>query len=421
VLWLYNVLLIILSPVILLVAWWLPELREGLADRLGRWKDRRRIEGLGDGKTIWLHGVSAGEVRLIKPLIAELKRRLPDAQYFATTITPAGRRVLDLFAAEESLVVSYFPLTDLPWVVARFVKAVRPRVFISTEAEAWPNLNYALKRRGVKRLLVNARIFAASKSALELKGVRWLLSGFDCVLCQSQQNADDFARIGVPREKLIVAGNIKSDFTIAPWTDAQAAEFRALHGWENARVLTAGSTHTGEDELVLDAFVALRAKHPEWVLALTPRHPERREEVAALCRQRGLEARLLTKGGNGAPVLIVDVMGALLDYYRASSLVILGGTFNARVGGHNILEPAHLAKPVICGPYIDSIADSVVLLRAADAVVETSADGLGKAVLALAEDETRRAELGVRAKKVAESLMGATKISVDAIMREMGS
>jgi 3-deoxy-D-manno-octulosonic-acid transferase len=192
VLWLYNVLLIILSPVILLVAWWLPELREGLAERLGRWKDRSHIEGLGDGKAIWLHGVSAGEVRLIKPLIAELKRRLPGAQYFATTITPAGRRVLDQFAAEESLVVSYFPLTDLPWVVARFVKAVRPRVFISTEAEAWPNLNYALKRRGVKRLLVNARIFAASKSALELKGVRWLLSWFDCVLCQSQQNADDF-------------------------------------------------------------------------------------------------------------------------------------------------------------------------------------------------------------------------------------
>jgi 3-deoxy-D-manno-octulosonic-acid transferase len=120
-------------------------------------------------------------------------------------------------------------------------------------------------------------------------------------------------------------------------------------------------------------------------------------------------------------VLIVDVMGALLDYYRASSLVILGGTFNARVGGHNILEPAHLAKPVVCGPYIDSIADSVVLLRAAGAVVETGVDGLGKAVLALAEDETRRSELGMRAKKVAESLMGATKISVDAIMREMGS
>jgi 3-deoxy-D-manno-octulosonic-acid transferase len=421
VLWLYNVLLVILSPIILLVAWWHPGLREGMAERLGLWKDRRRIEGLGSGKAIWLHGVSAGEVRLIKPLIAELKRRLPDAQYFATTITPAGRRVLDQIAAEESAVASYFPLTDLPWVVARFVGSVRPRIFISTEAEAWPNLMHFLKRRGVKNILVNARIFAASKSKLELKVIKWLLRGFDLIICQTQEFANEFARIGIPRHKLTAAGNIKSDFAVAPWADAEVREFRNRHGWANARVLTAGSTHPGEEELVLSAFAALRQQHPEWALALTPRHPERREEVLALCRQRGLEAALLSKGISDAPVLIVDKMGVLLDYYRVADLVFLGGTFNRRVGGHNILEPAHFAKAIIIGPYIDSIADAVVQLRSAEAVLETAPDRIAEAVVALAEDEPRRKEIGERAKALAISLMGATKRTVDVILRELNA
>ncbi len=393
-------------------------MREGLAERLGVWKDRQRIDAI-SGKAIWLHGVSAGEVRLLLPIIEELKRRLPDAAFFATTITPEGMRVLEQFTGRNGVVASYFPLTDLPWISSRFANAVRPRIYITTEAEAWPNITSILKRRGIKSLLVNARLFAGSKGALELRGVRWLMRGFHLILCQTQQFADDFARIGVPREKLRAVGNMKSDFNILPWSSAQLHEFKGKRGWEGARVLVAGSTHAGEDEPILAAFAALRAKHPEWVLAITPRHPERRDEVLALCRQKGLEADLLSNGGAGAPVLIVDVMGALLDYYRCADLAILGGTFNPRVGGHNILEPAHLAKAVIAGPHVDSIADSMERLRLADAVASTTAEQLAKETVALAEDEARRTSMGLRAQEVARSLKGATKLTVDAVMEAL--
>ena len=418
---LYNVLLTILSPVILAVAWWHPGLREGLNERLGMWKDRARIDAI-RGKAIWLHGVSAGEVKLLKPLIDELRRRLPDTPFFATTITPAGMRVLEQFADGEKVVASYFPLVDLPWVSARFASTVRPLIYITTEVEAWPNLTGILKRRGIKSLLVNARLFAQSKGALELKGVRWLMRDFHMILCQTQQFADNFARIGVPRNRLRAVGNIKSDLAITPWDDARLLEFKRRHGWENARVLVAGSTHPGEDEPVLGAFAAIRAKHPEWVLAITPRHPERRDEVMALCKQKGLDAALLS--GNGvasAPVLIVDVMGVLIDFYRCADLVILGGTFNPRVGGHNVLEPAHLAKAVIAGPHIDSIADSMEQLRPADAVVCSSVEKLAADALALAEDEAWRTGIGFRAQEIARSLAGATKLTVDAALDALDS
>lgn len=417
---LYNVLLTILSPVIFTVAWWHPGLREGLNERLGMWKDRKRIDAI-RGNAMWLHGVSAGEVKLLKPLIDELRRRLPDTPFFATTITPAGMRVLEQFADGEKVVASYFPLVDLPWISRRFVNAVRPLIYITTEAEAWPNLTGILKRRGIKSLLVNARLFAASKSPMELRGVRWLMRDFHMILCQTQQFADNFARIGVPRERLRAVGNIKSDMVIAPWDDAQLQEFKRKRGWEHARVLVAGSTHPGEEEPILNAFAAIRRKHPEWVLAITPRHPERRDEVMALCRQKGLDAALLSSGGTGATVLIVDVMGVLIDYYRCADLVILGGTFNPKVGGHNVLEPAHLAKAVIAGPHIDSIADSMEQLRPADAVVCSSVEKLAADALALAEDEARRTGIGLRAQEIAKSLAGATKLTVDAAMDALDS
>jgi 3-deoxy-D-manno-octulosonic-acid transferase len=417
---LYNVLLTILSPLVLAIAWWHPGLREGLNERLGTWKDRARIDAI-RGKAIWLHGVSAGEGRLLKPLIEELRRRLPDTPFFATTITPAGMRVLEQFADSETVVASYFPLVDLPWISNRFVNAVRPLIYITTEAEAWPNLTGILKRRGIKSMLVNARLFAASKSALELRGVRWLMRDFHMILCQTQQFADNFTRIGVPRDRLRAVGNIKSDLAIAPWDDAQLNEFKRKHGWEGSRVLIAGSTHPGEEEPILNAFAALRAKHPEWVLAITPRHPERRDEVMALCKQKGLDAALLSSGGAGAPVLVVDVMGVLIDYYRCADLVILGGTFNPKVGGHNVLEPAHLAKAVIAGPHVDSIEDSMERLRPADAVLCSGVERLGQDTLTLAEDDARRTGMGRRAQEVAISLAGATKLTVDAVMDALDS
>ncbi|MCD6282976.1 hypothetical protein J7J84_05165 [bacterium] len=419
---LYNVLLVLLSPLVYLVANMNPKLRQGMAERLGRWPKPERIR-MPVGTNIWLHSVSVGEVKLLQPLISALRERLPGAKFFTTTITRSGRKMLDHIAqGQEDVIASYFPLADLPWVIARFLNAVKPLVYIATEAEAWPNLQARLKRRGVKSLLVNARIYSSRKPAWKLKLTRMLLQDFDRIVCQSQEFADAFARIGVPREKLIVCGNIKSDIAPEAWPEPQGERFKSQFGWARRRVVTAGSTHPGEEEAILNAFQQLRVANPEWVLALTPRHPERGEEVMALAEKLNLTARLLSRKASGkAPdVVVVDKIGVLLDFYRIADAVILGGTFNPRIGGHNILEPAHLAKPVIIGPHVDSIAEHVLRLRNAGAVVEAAPDELSQALSTLAMDEESRLKIGARARTVARSLAGATACTVRAIIQEMG-
>ncbi len=418
---LYNVLLILLSPLVYLVANMNPKLRQGMTERLGRWPRPERIRRP-IGTNIWLHSVSVGEVKLLQPLISALRERLPDATFFTTTITPSGRKVLDRFAqGQEDITASYFPLADLPWVIARFLNAVKPLVYIATEAEAWPNLQAQLKRREVKSLLVNARVYSSRKPAWKLKLTRMLLQDFSRIVCQSQEFADAYARIGVPREKLIVCGNIKSDIAPEMWPETQAERFKSQLGWTRKRVVTAGSTHPGEEDAILDAFQQLRAADPGWALALTPRHPERGEEVMALAEKLNLTARLLSsKGESETPdVVVVDKIGELLDYYRIADIVILGGTFNPRIGGHNVLEPAHLAKPVIIGPHIDSIAEHVMRLRKAGGVIEVAPDELSQALSSLAMDEERRLKLGARARTVARSLAGATACTVRAIIQEL--
>lgn len=418
---LYYVLLVLLSPFVYLVASMNPKLRQGMSERLGRWPDPERIRKPA-GTNIWLHSVSVGEVKLLQPLISALRERLPGASFFATTITPSGRKVLDRIAEnQDDVTVSYFPLAELPWVIARFLNAAKPLVYIATEAEAWPNLQAQMKRRGVKSLLVNARVYSSRKPAWKLKLTRMLMQDFSRIVCQSQEFADAFANIGVPREKLIVCGNIKSDIAPEAWEKTQVERFKSQFGWAHNLVVTAGSTHPGEEEAVLDAFQQLRASDPRWVLALTPRHPERAEEVASLAQELSLKGRLLSCEDEceNPDVVVVDKMGVLLDYYRIADVVVLGGTFNPRIGGHNILEPAHLAKPVIIGPYIDSIADHVACLREAGGVVQVAPRGLPRALSSLAIEEERRLKIGACARAAAHSLAGATACTVRAIIKEI--
>jgi len=413
---LYVLLLTVLSPLIYSYAALSPKLRTGLRERLGMWPAQYRLRQIA-GQAIWLHGVSAGEAKLLEPLIRGIRQRLPGMRFFLTTITSAGRQVLDQFSADNGIVSSYFPLGDLPWIVRRFVRTVRPLLFVSTEAEAWPNLLAELKRAGVKSLLVNARVYPAGKPRWRLALTKELLRDFERILCQSAAFAHAFASIGVPPEKLLVSGNIKSDAALEVWPQARTEEFKSQLGWEGRPVLTAGSTHPQEEELILQAFSCLRIQDPRWVLALTPRHPERRKEVAALVEKHGLSCALLSSKQTfpGMEVLVVDKMGVLMDFYRIADLVILGGTFSERIGGHNILEPASLARPVIVGPHTDSIREQVTRLRQEEGFVETSQEQLATTLLALAAEPQRRATVGANARRAAESLGGAADFTAAAI------
>jgi 3-deoxy-D-manno-octulosonic-acid transferase len=419
---LYNFLLVLLSPLIYFVARLSPRLRNGFGERMGNFRSPATVEAV-RGRAIWLHGVSVGEVKLLLPLVSQLRREAPSLACFVTAITDTGMEVLQReLGKERDVALSYFPLTDLPWTVGKFIRSVQPVLYIAAEGEAWPNLMRCLRRHGVKCILVNARYYLANKPWWKRRIAGWLFGGFDRIVCQEEVFAEAFAQLGVPSERLSVSGNIKSDMALEAWNEEQVEQFKAGHGLVGRRLLVAGSTHPGEEELVLHAFVSASADQLDWSLVLVPRHPDRAQEVAGVIAASGRKARLASKRERLEPhdVLVVDEMGVLVDYYRASDLVVLGGTFHPKVGGHNILEPALAAKPVVHGPYTDSIARQAESLRHAGAAVSVGPEELAEALKRLMRDEELRRDLGIKAMEQAKSLSGATKLTVSIIMQELG-
>lgn len=419
---LYNFLLVLLSPLVCLVARLSPRLRNGFGERMGRFRNPATVEAV-RGRAVWLHGVSVGEVKLLLPLISQLRREAPSLACFVTAITATGMEVLQReLGKEREVALSYFPLADLPWTVGKFIRSVQPVLYIAAEGEAWPNLMRCLRRRGVKCILVNARYYLANKPWWKRLIAGWLFSGFDRIVCQEEVFAEAFAQLGVPRARLSVSGNMKSDMAIEVWNEAQVEQFKVGHGLVGRRLLVAGSTHPGEEDLVLRVFASISADLPDWSLVLVPRHPGRAQEVAGAVSASGRDAKLASKGEPVAPgdVLIVDEMGVLIDCYRASDLVVLGGTFHPKVGGHNILEPALAAKPIVHGPYVDSIARQTALLDSANAAVSIQPEELAQALRRLMSDEALRRDMGSKAMERAKSLTGATRRTVEIIRQELG-
>jgi len=420
---LYNVLLVLLSPLIYLLARLNPRLRHGFGERMGHFRNPEAVEAV-RGQAIWLHGVSVGEAKLLLPLVSQLREDGVQYSFFVTTITATGMEVLQREVGGASdVALAYFPLADLPWAVNRFIRAVQPVIYIAAEGEAWPNLMGSLRRQGVKCILVNARYYLANKPWWKRVIARWLFGGFDRIICQEEVFAGVFAQLGVPRERLSVSGNMKSDLSVEPWDKTRMERFKARYGLAGRRVLVAGSTHPGEEELVIQAFNSAAPGASEWSLVLVPRHPERAQEVARLAASHGHRPKRTSRLESAGPgeVVVVDEMGVLLDFYRASDLVVLGGTYHPKVGGHNILEPALAARPVIHGPYVDSIVQHAKLLDEAGGAMCAQPDELTDALGKLMQDENLRGKMGRTALEQAKSLTGATRRTAEIIQQELGT
>ncbi len=324
---------------------------------------------------LWVHAVSVGEVQAAASLVRALRRRHPQLPLVLTTSTPTGRgRARSLFGEEVAL--RYLPY-DLPGPVRRFLDRTRPRLGIVLETELWPNLYRACGRRGLPLVLASARVSARSVRRYRLLGglVRATLAHGVVVAAQSEADASRFAALGADPAQCRVVGNLKFDFELAPEAEAGGEALRATLG--AARPLwVAGSTHEGEEELVLEAHARLRASRPDALLVLAPRHPPRFAAVAALLRRRGVA--FVTRS-SAAPltaateVLLVDTLGELLLFYAAADVAFVGGSL-VPVGGHNLLEPAALGKPVVTGPYTSNAAPVARLLVEAGAA-EVVGDG----------------------------------------------
>lgn len=408
----YSLLLYLLTPALLVYF-----LVRGLGDRdwLRRWRERFALGGkraaAGDVRGFVVHAVSVGEVNAAEPLIRALMRRWPDQPVTVTCFTPTGsRRVRALFG--DTVHHRYAPI-DWPGVVGRFLAATRPRMLVVMETEIWPNLFTRARKNGIPLLISNARLTERSLRGWGRFGglAEAALDAVSLIAAQSGEDARRFVTLGADPERTRAVGNLKFDLALPEDLPEQAAALREQWG-EKRSVLVAGSTHEGDERPLLEAFRGVIDKHPDALLALAPRYPERFARVAEHASQAGFTVCRLSdaRGPDGeTQVLVIDRMGELLPYYAAADLAFVGGTL-AAVGGHNPLEPAALGKPLLFGPNTAHIEETATRLKHRGAAIEVGdAKALERAWEALMADEERRRRMGEAAKTLVENEQGALK------------
>lgn len=409
----YLVISYLAAPLVALLLFW-----KGLGNR-AYWERFEERFGFGrsrlDAPGIWVHAVSVGEVVAASSLIAALRRDYPQFPVVVTTVTPTGaQRVRDLFG--DDVLHSYAPY-DTIGSVRRFFERMQPRLAIVIETELWPNLYAACGARGVPLVLANARISPRSVQRYRrfIGLFRQALSNGVVIAAQSEQDAERFLSLGADPARTVVTGNLKADLVFPPGMTASGCQFRADYIGGRPTWIAA-STHAGEEEAALDAHERVRASHGEALLLLVPRHPDRFDGVAEMLNSRGIPFGRRSKVETPAPdqpVYLVDSLGELPMFYAAADVAFVGGSL-VPIGGHNLLEPAALAMPIVAGPHNFNAEDIASLLQEAGALqlVEEAAT-LGEAITALLADPKLRHERGARARRVVTASGGALQQLLD--------
>jgi 3-deoxy-D-manno-octulosonic-acid transferase len=359
-------------------------------------------------RCIWVHAVSVGEVQAAAPLIRVLAQRFPDRALLITTVTPTGAaRVRSLFG--DSVYHCFMPF-EFPHAVNAFFPRVNPEAALVMETEIWPNLYRACGVRKVPLILVSARISPKSVPGYRklLPLIRETLSHGIIIAAQSEPDAERFLSLGANPSRTCVMGNIKFDVEPDPDVPAKGKAARAELFGERP-VWIAASTHEGEEELVLQAHQALRQRHPDLLLVLVPRHPERFTSVRELVESRAFSVVSRTEGrpAGDAAVFLGDTMGEVPMFYVASDIAFVAGSL-VPIGGHNLLEPAALGVPAVTGPHnfnAQDIADLFIELGACRRVADT--DELVEAISELLSNPAEAARLGRAGQDLLEKNRGA--------------
>ena len=321
-----------------------------------RWKERfGYITEPSSYGGIWIHAVSLGEVNAAVPLIRALIEKYPNRQFIVTTVTPTGSdRVKQVFGSTVFHV--YLPY-DLPSAVNRFLDRVQPSMAVVMETEIWPNLYYACGERDLPLFLANARLSRQSEAAY--KPIRYLVSmALQCVwgvAAQADADAIRLMNLGAFHERVRMVNSLKFDIDIEQETIELGNKFRT-EVFGTRPVWLAASTHEGDEEPVLEAHKKLLDLFPDLLLVLVPRHPERFDRAHDLCHKVGVSTVLRSQNVEvcqATQCYLGDTLGELLMLYQAADIAFVGGSLSD-VGGHNVLEPAALAKPVLFGPNISN-------------------------------------------------------------------
>jgi 3-deoxy-D-manno-octulosonic-acid transferase len=388
----------------------LRDLPEELGERLGRLPPEA-LARLAGRPVLWVHAASAGEVAAAAEILRRIKAG-PDAPaVLLTTTTRAGRDAAARLPCVDAAALA--PIDCWP-AVSRFLGRVKPYALALVETELWPNAIELSARAGLRIGVVNGRISERSFPRYRLIApfLRPFMRRIDRAAARTETDARRFAVLGLPPERILVAGNMKYD-RLSSGDERGRAELARL-GWQAAPVLVAASTHPGEEEALLEAFAVLRGRFPDLKLVLAPRHVERADAAARTLEERGLAfCRLGGQAPPGACVLLVDAMGWLPSFFACARAAFVGGTL-VPVGGHNVLEPAAAGIPVLFGPHTWSTREAAEALLACGGGFQVSDAASLQAVLGRLLDSPEAAPAsGRKALALLRSWQGATQRTLD--------
>jgi 3-deoxy-D-manno-octulosonic-acid transferase len=393
-----------------------PKLRDGVLARLGFYRDLPRGRGT---PRVWLHGASAGDLLSLQPVMRELKARVPGCCIVVTTITNSGLAMARKKLAGVADVVVFAPY-DLPGATRRAMAALRPDVLVLEYTEIWPNLIRAASRAGVRIALTNGRFDPEKLSRYRafFRAIGNPLRRIDCFLMRSDEEAERVLSLGAAPDRVWVTGNTKFDALVLDGLSGKEDALREEMGLDPARpVFMAGSTHEGEEEIVLAVYTRLRERHPGLQLVLAPRYVERSGKLMALAAEAGLAVRLRSGSAvaGNAQVTILDTIGELAVAYRLATLVFVGGSFVTR-GGQNVLEPAAQGCPVLFGPHMENFKDSVQVLQGRGGIQVATPDQLLRVADELLSRPDQMRDLGAMARRAVGAIRGASARNVEHLL-----
>jgi len=373
-------------------------------------------------KRVWVHGLSVGEVLSAIPLVKMLNECSAVSHLVFSVSTKTGCEIATQHLTGNVESIFYFPY-DLAFSVRRITQKIAPEVVVIVETDIWPNFLFEMKKRRASVLLVNSRLSKASFNGYKRLGffTKQVFLNFVHICAQSSEDAERFRRLGVPKDRITVTGNIKFDeaHQTLGLEDIEKLK-RSMNIQPAQKVLLAGSTHPGEEEILLKAYTRLKRHNGDLLLIVAPRNPDRSGSIFRMFDSAGFSVGLMKEinkifTDKKFDVIIIDAMGLLKKIYAVSDIAFIGGSL-VKCGGHNPLEPAAFSKPILFGEDMSDFADiSGMLLKAEGAVCVKDAEDLYDAVVSLIEDDNKALDMGKNALGIFTANKGAVEKTMKVI------
>ncbi len=369
--------------------------------------------------SIWIHALSVGETMAAIPLVKAIKETRPVDTIVFSTSTETGQKTAQKNLRDYVSRFFYMP-HDFSWAIRKVVSTLSPRIFLTIETDAWPNLLTFLRLNGIPAFLVNGRISPKSlKRFLMVQNFsKRLFQSFEMCMVQSSNDAGKLVKLGLDAGKVRNTGNLKFDMLPSVSAEEKESLARELGLKRDDKVWVAGSTHGGEEEIIIDVFRFMETRIPGLKLVLVPRHPDRAARVKDMVVKKGLNCSLRStnKGfGTTAKVLVVDTLGELARLYSLAIVAFIGGSL-VPVGGHNPLEALAFGVPVVFGKYMFNFKEIEELLLDANCALKvTDKKNMAAAMIDLFEEPDRLKQMGSNAQRVILQNRGATKRVIETI------